>query len=234
VSGAVDGGSAARGGGPAGVERAGTFERRWLDATSWVDVARGWLPDADAVYARVRDEAPWRAGVMWRYETYVTEPRLSAWFGRDRPIPFPELLAAYKSLRARYGVDFDGYGLSFYRDGSDAVGLHRDREMRWLDDTVIAILTLGARRPWHVKPARLPPGRRILNDPHDVSGLIDLAPGSGDLIVLGGRAQADWLHGVPRVAGHIGGRVSVQWRWTSRAGRPEQGPGYRASRHFGR
>jgi alkylated DNA repair dioxygenase AlkB len=213
---------------------ASPVERHWLDSTSWVDVGRGWLPDADALYQRVRDATPWRAGAMWRYEKYVVPPRLSAWFDAGRQPPVPELSAAHVALRRRYGVEFDGYGMSYYRDGADAVAIHRDKELRWLDDTVIAILTLGARRPWTVKPVHLAATRRILNNPNDTAGLLDLAPASGDLLVLGGRAQADWLHGVPRVAGPVGGRISVQWRWTSRTGKPLQGPGYAAARHFGR
>ncbi|WP_018502001.1 alpha-ketoglutarate-dependent dioxygenase AlkB [Parafrankia discariae] len=216
-----------------GVDPAAVFERVRLDDHSWVDVARGWMSGADELYDTVRDGTSWRQGTMWRYERHVTEPRLSAFIRSGRPVSFPALLDAYRALRRRYGVDFDGYGMSWYRDGNDAVAFHRDREMRWLDETVIAILTLGARRPFLVKSRHLPPGRRILNDPTAPGGR-DLAPAGGDLLVLGGRAQADWLHAVPRVPGYVGGRISVQWRWTSRAGRPEIGPGYGAARSFSR
>jgi alkylated DNA repair dioxygenase AlkB len=101
--------------------------------------------------------------------------------------------------------------------------------MRWLEDTVIAILTLGARRPFLVKSRHPPRNARILNDGR---GGRDFSPAPGDLLVLGGRAQADWLHAVPKVPGLAAGRISVQWRWTSRTGRPEQGPGYGAARTF--
>jgi alkylated DNA repair dioxygenase AlkB len=213
---------------------AAPVERHWLDRTTWVDLGRGWLPGADELYTRVRDTAPWREGAMWRYEKYVVPPRLSAWYAPGTAPPYPELAATHEALRRRYRVAFDGYGLSYYRDGADSVAPHRDKELRWLDDTVIAILTLGSRRPWILKPARLPQGRRILGDAHDVTEAVDLAPGSGDLIVLGGRAQRDWLHAVPKVTGFTGGRISVQWRWTSRTGRPEEGPGYLAARRFDR
>jgi hypothetical protein len=213
---------------------AAPVQRHWLDRTSWVDVGRGWLPGADELYQRVRDTAPWREGAMWRYEKFVIPPRLSAWYPPGESPPYEELAAAHLALRRRYGISFDGYGLSYYRDGADSVAIHRDKELRWLDNTVIAILTLGARRPWVIKPVRLPAGRRILNDAMDRTGLLDLAPGSGDLLVLGGTAQRDWLHGVPKVTNHVGGRISIQWRWTSRTGRPQEGPGYMAARHFGR
>ncbi len=215
----------------ASVDSDATFERIWFDDTSWVDVARGWMTGADRLYRELTGSVPWKQGAMWRYERYVTEPRLTSWISRGRPVPYPALVEAYRMLRRRYQVDFDGFGLSWYRDGNDSVAFHRDREMRWLDNTVIAILTTGARRPFLVKSRHLPPGRRILNDD---SGARDLLPGSGDLLVLGGRCQADWLHAVPKVRGVVAGRVSVQWRWTSRTGRPERGPGYGAPRTFSR
>jgi hypothetical protein len=62
----------------------------------------------------------------------------------------------------------------------------------------------------------------------------DVAPGNGDLLVMGGRCQADWEHSVPKVSGAVPGRISAQWRWTSRRGRPEVGGSYRAPRNFDR
>ncbi len=208
-----------------------TFERIRLDDCSWIDVVRSWMTGTDQLYAELARTLPWKQGSVWRYERYVTEPRLTAWIARGRPVPHLALLDAYRALRRRYQVDFDGFGLSWYRDGNDSVGFHRDREMRWLDNTVIAILTTGVRRPFLVKSRHVPAGRRILNDDSDAR---DLAPGSGDLLVLGGRCQADWLHAVPKVSGVVEGRISVQWRWTSRTGRPERGPGYGAPRTFSR
>ena len=100
--------------------------------------------------------------------------------------------------------------------------MHRDREMRWLDDTVVAILTTGAQRPFLVQ-------RR---NTRDTSTALDLSPASGDLMVFGGRFQADWLHGVPKVRHAVRGRISVQWRYTTKRGRPETTPGYYAPREF--
>ncbi|AEH07763.1 MULTISPECIES: alpha-ketoglutarate-dependent dioxygenase AlkB [Protofrankia] len=208
-----------------------TFERIQLDDRSWIDVARNWMTGAEQLYAELARTLPWKQGSVWRYERYLEEPRLTAWIARGRVVPSPALLEAYRALRRRYQVDFDGFGLSWYRDGNDSVGFHRDREMRWLDNTVIAILTTGARRPFLVKSRHVPAGRRILNDDSDAR---DLAPGPGDLLVLGGRCQADWLHAVPKVPEVVEGRISVQWRWTSRTGPPERGPGYGAPRTFSR
>jgi alkylated DNA repair dioxygenase AlkB len=134
-------------------------------------------------------------------------------------------------ISARYRATFDGVALALYRNERDSVAFHRDREIKWLDDTIVGVLTFGARRPWLMKPLR--GGRR---DDDELSGALDLSPASGDLLVMGGRCQADWLHAVPKVHGGVHGRVrsriSAQWRWTSRRGRPDTAPSYYAPRHF--
>jgi alkylated DNA repair dioxygenase AlkB len=199
----------------------GTLERTVLDEASWVDVARGWLRDPDQVYDALAGGVPWRQAALWRYDHPRLENRLSASCRPTLAGPHPAVLETHKALRRYYGVELAGVGLSWYRDGRDALGAHRDSDLRWCDDTLIAVLTLGAGRPWELRPAR------------GSAPAVDLAPRSGDLLVMGGRAQADWLHGVPPVPGLREGRISVQWRWTSHSGRPERGGGSRAPRRYG-
>ena len=60
---------------------------------------------------------------------------------------------------------------------------------------------------------------------------IVVMPGEGDLLVMGGACQRNWLHGVP--AADTGNpRISLTWRWTSRRGRPDTNPGYFDGRQF--
>jgi alkylated DNA repair dioxygenase AlkB len=134
-------------------------------------------------------------------------------------------------LRSRFRVPFTGVGALLYRNGEDFQGLHSDREMRWLDDTVIAIVVLGARRPFVLRPRaeggvpveRVPAG----SDPDDLV----LMPGEGDMLIMGGACQREWLHGVPK---HTTDRprISLTWRWTSRRGRPDTNPTYYDGRQF--
>lgn len=207
-----------------------TVERIQLDEGSWVDVARGWLDGADDVYAALVERASWTQGRVFRYERWIDEPRLSGWCRPGPAVPHPVLTEAHRAVQDRWGVRFDGFALAWYRDGADGVAFHRDRELRWLDDTVIGVLTLGARRPFLLRPR----GNRYHHDAPRGGATHDLAPGSGDLIVMGGRCQADWEHAVPKVHPRTSGRVSLQWRWTSRRGRPERGPGYAAPRTYSR
>ncbi len=202
-------------------------ERIMLDDTSWVDVVRGFVAGADVVYRALLDTVDFQPARLWRYERWVEEPRLHHWFGSG-PFPHPALVDAQRALQSRYRVMFDGLGLAWYRDGRDSVAFHRDRELRFCDDTVIAIVTFGGPRPFLLRP-RL---RRDKWIAPQGGATYDVAPGSGDLLVMGGRCQRDWEHSVPKVSAAVPGRISAQWRWTSRRGRPEVGGSYRAPRHF--
>jgi alkylated DNA repair dioxygenase AlkB len=154
------------------------------------------------------------------YERMVDEPRLSRWFSASEGLP-DEALALFRVAVGRhYRVRFGAVGLNYYRDGRDSVAFHTDRELRHLHDTLVAILTLGAARPFLLRPVG--GGRSI-----------DLRPGSGDLIVMGGACQETWEHGVPKVARPVGPRISASVRWAKKGGYErewapagrEQGPG---------
>ena len=134
-------------------------------------------------------------------------------------------------LRSRYGVEFSGVGALLYRDGDDFQGLHSDREMRWLDDTLIAIVVLGVRRPFVFRERQPLSSNPVRGHAGELDGDVVLMPGEGDLLVMGGAAQRDWLHGVP-AADTDRARISLTWRWTSRRGRPDTNPAYSEGRQF--
>jgi len=204
-----------------------TVERVQLDDRSWVDVVRGIVPEGDAVRDELIDGVTWEQGRVFRYERWIDEPRLSAWQAGDAR--HPALIQTQAWISRRYRVPFDGVALAHYRNERDSVAFHRDRELKWLDDTVIGVLTLGGRRPWLMRPLT---GRR--GDDDDMTGVIDLSPASGALLVMGGRCQAAWLHAVPKTRHRVHPRVSAQWRWTSRRGERDRNPSYYAPRHFSR
>lgn len=207
----------------------GPLERHWLDGHSWIDIGRGWLADpvADELEVALRERVAWRANTVWRYDHSWSEPRLSAVVRPGPSAPHEAVTAMHRELRRVYRVAFDGVGLSWYRTGRDAMGAHRDGDMRHCEETVIAIATVGATRPWTLTPRRsAAPGRRTLP-------AFDVSPGHGDLLVMGGRAQLDWLHGVPPAPAVAAGRISLQWRWTSGRGRPETGGSSGADRNYG-
>ncbi len=221
-------------------------QRTALDETSWVDVSRGWLLNADELYQCLFDTVSWRTTQLFRYEKTVEEKRLSAGWSRGKPLPHPALAEATRWIQRRYKVEFPGFSMIQYRDGSDGQGFHRDTDMRWLDDTIIAVLTLGATRPWLLRPR----GNRFADATHSQlppqAATHDLQPGNGDLLVMGGRSQADWEHSVPYVDSRhnsgggvrpgtqpIGPRISLQWRFARKTGEPFMGPSFRADVRYG-
>lgn len=205
-------------------------ERLWLDATSWVDIARGWVRDADTIYEHLHDGVAWQTSKLFRYDHWVEERRLGAMWRPGTPLPHPAIADAHRGLQRRYGVQFRGFGMLHYRDGRDGQAFHRDTDMRWLDNTVIAVLTFGARRPWLLRPRA-----SRYDHAEDRGALHDLAPGPGDLLVMGGRCQADWEHSVPYVPGRaVGPRISLQWRHAWKQGKPFVGASYRAPLTYSR
>ncbi|MHB8467146.1 MAG: alpha-ketoglutarate-dependent dioxygenase AlkB [Acidimicrobiales bacterium] len=205
-------------------------ERVQLDATSWVDVARGWAPDAEGLFDALLHGVSWETSRLFRYDRWVEERRLGSSWKPGAPLPHPALAEMQRDLQRRYKVQFPGLGLIQYRDGRDGQAFHRDTDMKWLDDTIVAIVSLGARRPWLLRPRT-----NKFDDSPSKGATHDIAPGAGDLLVMGGRAQADWEHSVPYLPGReVGVRISLQWRQTSRRGRPFIGGSYRAPLTYSR
>lgn len=210
------------------IDRQAPERRVQLDATSWVDLVEGFVRDPEAQFRAIREFTPWQATEVLRYDRYVPERRLSAGLPADR---HPLLRQAELHLSARYRVRWMGVAAILYRNGEDFQGFHGDRELRWLDDTLIAIMVLGTRRPFVLRPRRAGPQMR--GGPPAGSGPDDvvLMPGHGDLLVMGGACQRDWLHTVPP-ADTAEERISLTWRWTSRRGRPDTNPTYYEGRQF--
>jgi alkylated DNA repair dioxygenase AlkB len=210
------------------IDRRAQVRRIHLDDASWVEVVEGFVRSPVDSFGTVHASVPWTQGEVLRYDRYVPERRLGAGLRADS---MPLLRQTEMHLRARYRVPLEGVAAILYRTGEDFQGLHSDREMRWLDETMIAIVVLGARRPFVFRRRasaaevieRIPAG----SDPDDLV----LMPGEGDLLVMGGACQRDWLHGVP-MADTESPRISLTWRWSSRRGRPDTNPGYFDGRQF--
>ncbi|WUR85311.1 alpha-ketoglutarate-dependent dioxygenase AlkB [Streptomyces phaeochromogenes] len=180
------------------------LRRTVLGDGAWIDLLPGWLHGADALFARLADEVPWRAERRQMYEHMVDVPRLLAFYGAEDALPDPVLDEARDTLSAHYagelGEPFTTAGLCFYRDGRDSVAWHGDRIGRGArEDTIVAILSVGAPRDLLLRPRRGgTPVRRPL--------------GHGDLIVMGGSCQRTWEHAIPKSARAAGPRISVQFR----------------------
>lgn len=141
-----------------------------LDEHSWVDYCPSWLTGSTSVLESLTD-----AG------------------SDDAPI----VAAMAEALSARYAVDFDRVRVRAYRDGADAVAWHGDRSRLVMTSPLVAIVLLGARHRFLLRP------RGTSRATHR------LEPGHGDLLVMGGESQVLWEHAVPKSTRPVGARMSV-------------------------
>ena len=191
-----------------GLER---LDHRDLGGGAWVEYLPHWLRGHQMVYRDLAGNADWKHERRRMYERTVEVPRLSA--PSPARSPCAGLLGAMAAtLGAHYGVTFKGPSLAWYRDGNDSVAPHGDKIGRRCDDTLVAIVSVGAPRRFTLRPVA--GGRSLI-----------FAPGWGDLLVMGGSCQRTWLHGVPKVA-RADPRISIQFRASN-----APGPKYGGRRH---
>ena len=180
--------------------------RTALDAASWVELVSGWLPASRELFDVLARAVPWRQLHRELFGQRHLEPRLTAEYRDLRDAPHPAMAAAAAALSAHYGVVYDNVWLNFYRNGRDSTGWHRDRFSCRRPYCIVPVLTLGSARRFLIKPRA-----------GGVSAVF--VPRSGDLVVMGGRCQQDWLHGVPKTVGPAGPRISVNFQSSAQARR---------------
>ena len=175
-----------------------SLRRIALGEGAWVDHAPSWIEGSTTLFEHLRDGTTWHASRRRMYDRVVDVPRLTAGLPSDGPgHPILEAIAAV--LSRRYEAELSRIGLALYRDGDDSVAFHRDKVLCDRHEAIVAILSLGATRPFALRPHHAR-GRSIV-----------LRPGWGDLLVMGGTCQRLFEHGVPKVK-HAAPRISVMFR----------------------
>lgn len=144
----------------------------------------------------------------------VLTPRLTAWYGDIRacytyskrcfsPKPWTLGLVELRTcVEAAIATPLHGVLLNLYRDGNDAMGWHADDEPELgpsAEHVVVASLSLGARRRFHVRSNR---GHERYT--------YDL--GDGDLLVMGGNTQRHYQHRLAKTRRPVGPRLNLTFR----------------------
>lgn len=179
-------------------------QRRDLGAGAWLDVRSSWVDD-DMLFSELLAAVPWRAERRQMYDRVLDVPRLCSFHDLTTgPAPHPALTRLRRRLNDIYagelGEPFTSAGLCLYRDGSDSVAWHGDTVGRSsTDDTMVAIVSLGATRVFALRPRGGGPSLRLPQH-------------HGDLLVMGGSCQRTWEHAVPKTALPKGPRISIQFR----------------------
>ncbi|KAF5013845.1 hypothetical protein FDECE_176 [Fusarium decemcellulare] len=131
------------------------------------------------------------------------------------PRPIPKCLDELRQCtEAATGCRYNFCLVNYYASGSDSISFHSDDEQFLGRDPAIASFSLGARRDFLMKHKPPPP-----NAP-DASVDLDAKPlklplGSGDMILMRGRTQSNWLHSIPKRTGknqEDGGRINITFR----------------------
>jgi alkylated DNA repair dioxygenase AlkB len=173
------------------------------------------LPISNAeVFARLRDETEWRHESVVVYGKRHLQPRLTAWHGeasytysglRLAPLPMTPLLEQLRSaVEAATGHRYNSVLLNYYRDGADSMGMHSDDEPELGPAPAIASLSYGATRTFILRHKHHPgnPRRTLKLDLDD-----------GNLLLMAGRLQQNWLHGINKTARQTGPRLNLTFRY---------------------
>ena len=131
------------------------------------------------------------------------------------PRPIPQCLDELrKSTEAASGCKFNFCLVNYYASGSDSISYHSDDERFLGTDPAIASFSLGARRDFLMKhkhlAARAADAEAIQN-----AKPLKLPLGSGDMVLMRGKTQSNWLHSIPKRSGknaEDGGRINITFR----------------------
>ena len=156
-------------------------------------------PRSAALFRHLQETLSWTQETMWMYDHTVAVPRLLARFAADDPLPV-ELADVKVRVEDVLNARFNGVSVQYYRDGSDSVAWHSDHTEDLIERPYVALVSLGAVREMQIRSKGKP--RRAFS--------IDLEPGS--LLVMGGLAQEQWEHHIPKVSRPIAPRISIALR----------------------
>jgi alkylated DNA repair dioxygenase AlkB len=163
-------------------------------------------------FDRLHAEIPWERHRLLLFGRQIEAPRLSCWIGDDdavytysgtRFVPHA-WTAACTELRERLrelcGEPFNSALANLYRDGSDSMGWHSDKEPELGARPCIASLSFGASRRFRLRHRRDPLQR------------IELELASGSLLLMSGATQRNYRHDLPKAASVTAPRLNLTFR----------------------
>lgn len=170
------------------------------------------LDQSSLFFNRLLQEVPWQQDEIIVYGKNHQQPRLTALYGNEgkpyaysniimHPHPWNSLLTYIKEeVEKICETQFTTVLLNLYRDGKDSNGWHSDNEKELGRNPIIASLSLGAERMFHLKH----------NQQTELRQRITLQNGS--LLVMKGETQHFWKHQIPKTEKEIGKRINLTFR----------------------
>jgi len=168
------------------------------------------LEAADSLFEQVLGNTEWRQDQVTVFGKRHLTPRLSCWMG-DAGLSYSysnttmisvawtqALLRVREGLQAFTGDVFNSVLINYYRDGQDSNGWHSDDEPELGIEPVIASISLGAERDFHLRH-KLSEQKQCIKLEH------------GSLLMMRGTTQQYWQHHVPKRA-HADRRINLTFR----------------------
>lgn len=169
-------------------------------------------PLADDYFELLRKNCAWQQDDIKVFGKVYAQPRLTALYANnDKPYSYSnitmtphtftkELGAIKEQIETIATCEFTTCLLNLYRDGKDSNGWHADNEKELGKNPVIASVSLGAPRYFHLKHNSIPDQKHKLLLEH------------GSLLLMQGETQHFWKHQIPKTAKPIGERINLTFR----------------------
>ena len=155
----------------------------------------------------------WQHYTLKLFGKVLPQPRLTAFYGDKgiayaysgltlQALPYTDLLKQIQTkIEGAYGVKFNCVLANYYRDGNDSMGWHSDDEPSLGPDPVIASVSFGADRSFHL---------RHKFDAQQATQKLRL--NNGSLLMMQGKSQSHWQHQLPKSKKVSGPRVNLTFR----------------------
>ncbi len=169
--------------------------------------------DADHFLEKIMNETKWQQDTISLYGRLHLVPRLTAWYGGNdksytysgikmQPNDWTKSLRSIKEkIEKETNESFTSVLLNHYRTGKDSMGWHRDNEKELGINPVIASVSFGETRPFHLR-------HKFRKDISKLS--IPLSHGS--MLLMKGPTQHFWEHQVPKSAKPLLPRLNLTFR----------------------
>lgn len=167
---------------------------------------------ADMLFEKLYGETPWQQDHITLFGKTHPQPRLTALFGNEgksyaysniimQPHPWNALLTYIKEeVETATGQKFTTVLLNLYRDGKDSNGWHADNEKELGRNPVIASVSFGAERFFHLQHNSIPGAKQ------------KILLGHGSLLLMKGETQHFWKHQIPKTAKPVAARINLTFR----------------------
>ena len=168
--------------------------------------------EANKYFNLLKKEFQWRQDNIKIFGKIYPQPRLTALYANNNksysysnikmhPITFTPTLFDIKSkIEKRLNSQFTSCLLNLYRNGQDSNGWHADNEKELGLNPVIASLSLGAERIFHMKHRNYKKEKLKINLTN------------GSLLVMRGKTQHHWLHQIPKTRKKVEERINLTFR----------------------